>query len=315
MGTWELRVANTSGSALTGVWVPNNIAAIISDILSQTPYNNSAGPGSWLLRLAIDTSDILLDGITHVPFSGLPTGFRITSARIRTIWGSAASGVDIFLQSNQLDEQHVVDNDNPISPSDFINLIFDYDFGTFPQPTILDVVNNGAGLRLIISGSGFIQFGAGGSTFSGSFIISGDYEIDFFTYSLSPTSGSNAHIGQTIRITSDGSAGSLQLDQLTISLACGTVIPDIQTATEFVFIIPDSCDNFGPTDIVATGNGVQFSGDVVLGTLTILLANASGIYKLVKGKSNDTLYSGARDGTTYTVKIPNPFAKTGFIGG
>lgn len=57
----------------------------------------------------------------------------------------------------------------------------------------------------------------------------------------------------------------------------------------------------------------EFEGTVPLGDFTILLANASGIYRLVNGKTNDTLYSSSRDGSTYDVKIPNPFGKTGFF--
>lgn len=59
--------------------------------------------------------------------------------------------------------------------------------------------------------------------------------------------------------------------------------------------------------------GTQFGGTVTLGTLTVLVAEASGIYRFVDGKTNDTLYATARDGTTYDVKIPNPGAKTGFF--
>jgi hypothetical protein len=82
-----------------------------------------------------------------------------------------------------------------------------------------------------------------------------------------------------------------------------------------VFSIPDSCSGAGAVSVIATGNGVQFSGSYPLGGLIILTTNASGIYTLTSGKSADTLYSSLRDGTTYDVKIPNPFAKTGFIGG
>ena len=59
--------------------------------------------------------------------------------------------------------------------------------------------------------------------------------------------------------------------------------------------------------------GTQFTGSVPLGNFTIIVANASGIYRLVDGKTNDTLYATARDGSTYDVKIPNPLGKTGFF--
>ncbi len=66
-----------------------------------------------------------------------------------------------------------------------------------------------------------------------------------------------------------------------------------------------------PIDIICSFPG--FSGSVPLGNFIILLTNGSGIYQFQTGKTNDTLYSSARDGSTYDVKIPNPFGKTGFF--
>lgn len=68
-----------------------------------------------------------------------------------------------------------------------------------------------------------------------------------------------------------------------------------------------------PTPIVIICGGPEFSGSVVLGNFTILVANGSGLYKFSLGKLNDTIYTAERDGTTYDVKIPNPGAKTGFF--
>lgn len=65
--------------------------------------------------------------------------------------------------------------------------------------------------------------------------------------------------------------------------------------------------------IICGSPGHQFEGSVTLATFTILNFEGSGIYTLVPGKTNDTLYSSTRNGTTYDVKIPNPFGKTGFF--
>lgn len=51
---------------------------------------------------------------------------------------------------------------------------------------------------------------------------------------------------------------------------------------------------------------------LTLGELTILIANASGIYTLQDAKTNDTLYLRATS-DTIDFKIPNPFAKTGLV--
>lgn len=87
-----------------------------------------------------------------------------------------------------------------------------------------------------------------------------------------------------------------------------------QTATDITFTLPNTC-SFFVTLIVLTLAGLTFSGTVALGTLSVLLANASGIYILVQGKTNDTLYiaNGALP-DTHNVAIPTPKFKTGFIG-
>jgi hypothetical protein len=68
-----------------------------------------------------------------------------------------------------------------------------------------------------------------------------------------------------------------------------------------------------PIIIICGDPGTQFSGSVPLGSFTIIVANGSGLYRLTNGKANDTLYTAARDGTTYDVKIPFPGGKTGFF--
>ena len=48
----------------------------------------------------------------------------------------------------------------------------------------------------------------------------------------------------------------------------------------------------------------------------VVVADASGIYTLTPSKTNDTLYVSTINGnTTEDVKFPQPFVKTGFIGG
>jgi hypothetical protein len=62
--------------------------------------------------------------------------------------------------------------------------------------------------------------------------------------------------------------------------------------------------------------GTQFTGSVKLGNLIILLENASGIYRIVPNKTNDTLYINSNSvSETTDIKMPNPFAKGGYIGG
>lgn len=147
--------------------------------------------------------------------------------------------------------------------------------------------------------------------------ISGTGTAFAFSWDM-PQDGEDAAVGETITITSDFDTApltSMDLSHITLSWPCGIIVPIIQTPTLLTFLVPESCDGDGAQTLTATGDGTQFSGSVPLGVLTILLTNASGIYSLVPGKRNDTYYSSHRDGTTVDIKIPNPTARTGFIGG
>lgn len=80
----------------------------------------------------------------------------------------------------------------------------------------------------------------------------------------------------------------------------------------------EACNEAAPTKtppptVTIYVKGTQFSGSVPLGTFTIIESEGSGLYRFVMGKTNDTLYTAERDGTTYDVKIPNPGGKTGFF--
>ncbi len=75
-------------------------------------------------------------------------------------------------------------------------------------------------------------------------------------------------------------------------------------------------DAFPAIPIVGGGTGTEFSGSVKLGTIQILTTLGSGIYRLVSGKTNDTMYiNNPNDATTEDFAIPDPSGKTGLIGG
>lgn len=60
--------------------------------------------------------------------------------------------------------------------------------------------------------------------------------------------------------------------------------------------------------------GKTFTGTIIIGAFTILYSESSGIYELISGKINDTLYL-HNTGLTDDFAIPEPFIKTGFIDG
>ncbi len=69
---------------------------------------------------------------------------------------------------------------------------------------------------------------------------------------------------------------------------------------------------FDPPAIAVMGDGgVMLNGQVPL----TLLKDVTGIYTLVPGKTNDTLYDRQTGQTSVDMKIPDPNFKTGYIGG
>jgi hypothetical protein len=132
-----------------------------------------------------------------------------------------------------------------------------------------------------------------------------------FQYTIDPPDNSEFLTPPIVTIESDPSdPDPLDLSTINIFVNGTPVTPISQGPNIFTFQIPT-----GITDstIIITATGTQFSGEVGLAAYMVIEAEASGIYQLTPGKRNDTLYSPERDGSTYNVKIPNPFAKTGFV--
>jgi len=89
----------------------------------------------------------------------------------------------------------------------------------------------------------------------------------------------------------------------------------IHTTTKILFLVPDACD-FTLSLITVTINGTVFSGTVGLGPNSVIIANGSGIYRLIANQTHDTLYVDVTLGNvTADIKIPDPSFKTGFISG
>lgn len=305
-------VAAPAGALCMGCTLPEAVFA--ANDSKVTDQNITFPGGEALLRY---NTEYYLDGAAvPTPFGSLPPGFTPTSASIRSKVNFASNGTTFrrFVQfASLLEEVEIIVGAGVINST------------PFPNPTIpsaLNLLNNGMGIRHLLAGIGAnnVQIDL--------LEIEGNYDSVAFQYTLDPAAGSDveantpdingepANNGTLITIESDPlDPTHLLLDELTISVTCGSVIIKTQTETLLEFWIPSSCSGSGSTNITATGNGVQFSGSVNLGALNILETDGSGIYVITPGKTNDTLYSSERDGTTRDVKIPNPLGKTGFVGG
>lgn len=88
----------------------------------------------------------------------------------------------------------------------------------------------------------------------------------------------------------------------------------IWTDIEITFLLPSSFNGLN-VEVLVYIQSTAFSGYAYIASLTVLVADASGIYKLVTNKSSDTIYTSHSTGTTSEIKIPDPFIKTGFVGG
>lgn len=320
MGTFE---RFTEPLLFTGDW--------INDGGGLEQLGDGLNPESGIMSagLGIGTEFIYLDGdyLNPIGINDLPVGFTILTAQIDStvtlVAEILAPSVNaVFGASSYLISPTIFNNEifNGVSVIADINPL-PSNVGLFSIGLITVDVNTNPG------GEAHALNGVGPIVGTGLAKIVGTYEIQFFQYTF-PLDGTSVEAntpnnntpetsnGTLITITSDPlDPDHLLLDELTISVTCGSVVIKTQTETLLEFWIPSSCSGNGATSITATGNGVQFSGSVSLGSLTVLTTNGSGIYVLTPGATHDTLYSSLRDGTTRNVKIPNPFIKTGFIGG
>lgn len=92
------------------------------------------------------------------------------------------------------------------------------------------------------------------------------------------------------------------------------VDPDVDpdSPTESEEINPDTNEPYPAGTLKGTGYGGFNLGGSSLDNAAFMM-NVSGIYTLVEGKLHDTLYERMTGITVHDVKIPDPFAKTGFI--
>lgn len=301
MGTYLLRP--TAVSQKDGIWTtsPGGLttdAALQAAIFSSGGViifdNDATAPLDDSIRFNLG---YYLDGSgVETPFNSLPAGFFPTSALLKVLTGVFDVGCTGKLQFDAATE-------SPAFSSSGTQLY------AYPGSLgALDLISNGAGIRFIRAGGG----GAGSASFD--FLrIDGDYSIDTFQYTLSPTG--TVAVGDEITVTSDpNSPNPLDLTEMTVKVNGKEVTPTVQTVNLLIFIIPPWVDGDFPVEFI--GDGTQFSGSILAATLTVLFTDASGVYVITPGKTNDTVYNNSPvNDDTIDIKFPNPFIKTAYIGG
>lgn len=312
MGTFRARLTlfSTSGDAFTTGGVGDE---------AYHSYVSTAAAKHGFINYHLIGSNIFLDGsITGVQFAGLPAGFTPVSPLRLSTPSVALGGTTIFASANvgnlaggtaEAKVNYGIYGPKTVNASPALQNAY---------LTVNDIVNFTAIDLISLLTIELTADSNGGVTTSLAYAmdeidVEGDYIIEQWSWTIGP---------DTVEAGTEVTVESIDtdiLDLTEITEICfdfnGLVICSsdfiTQTPNLLVFTIPSGI-NYSGTVIIT---GTRFSGSVALGALTYLLEDSSGIYTLVKNKANDTLYDGSRSAETNDVKIPNPRARTGYLGG
>lgn len=317
MGTY---VVNTwfSLDANTGTFRADPILGTCSsadaDILSALSHQSTAGlavfnqhfcdgvtpcPANGLIRAStlLTNNAISLDGNPAISFFGLPAGFQLTSEVFSIFLRgnlSFGAGGHHFLQFNPLTESVSL----PLDTVPAGGLTYSFSNPDLPFVSALDLLGDGAGWRYDTAPSFFFP-SMEAWQITGSYVIISASITPSSVSSHTPVTLTGSSLDTITGITIVGSGGAI-----------GSGIITSITPTTVKFTMP----SLG----LATGAGMlvfEFSGFApFMLPITIILADPSGLYELIPGKTADTLYVDHSTGTM-DVAIPNPFIKTGFING
>ncbi len=312
------------------------LECIIGQTILDTPWLNAFAPDGLhnnFIEFGFDqnTPIFSLDGAPAISFNSLPSGFLIDSLLVSFQSQMQLSGANIsgsnfralwdgddFDNSPDLNTPitpttytyDVIDGGNPISALEFIAMVFRIQHsGTF-------------------SGMGGIPPDVASSYIVANLLtIEGTFTIITAQWTLEvPDEPVSA--GDPILVTSDPlDPDPLDFEQiLTVEIhyidSMGNPqtinVPDTEWVlveeNQFIFLMPIFPSGMAWFSIVVTST--QFSGSVTLGQLTTLFfTSATGIYRLVTNKRSDTLYLENDPPNTIDVKIPDPFWKSGYVGG
>jgi hypothetical protein len=327
-GFFNLYIGHINAKTGSGDWtgqIPFGItdADLIANL--QPPYINGMGiinsasypVGSFSFLASSFGNDWYLDGSSiPISFAGLPAGFTLTSCFLNInafasflgnpgedvsahAYWDGSSGLSVDLPSSGLLE----------------NVNYDI-FTNHPNVTSIDLEAASFGIisnNVTISLGGYLNLGI-------IYIyISGTYEISQSKFTLDTTTP--VYIGDKVKFTSNfigpgagfvGKVGILdgvkqiqlvyQINGTPQTITISSEYMIIQQSDMLWFYLPNDLGTFtGDVKVVFVGDGVQFSGSVMAGILQVLYEDASGIYKLAKGQTNDILYF--RSGYTTDLNI------------
>jgi hypothetical protein len=301
MGTYVLKPDTVSLKSAGSVWTTTpggstanaDLVSAMATVGGQQVFDNigALNPFSHMLRF---NTKYYLDGSgTPTEFNNLPAGFTLDTVIAKVVAGTFDTLNRGYLQFNQATE-------SPSFNTSGTKIFVWPDLTKNP----ISIGLNGVGIRLERDTGGGI--GTPSWDFSR---VEGDYSLQAFSWTLP---SSSVESGDEVTIT--GNNGLENIEEICIAFGGLTICTSNfikQSPTSLTFVIPSGVNFSG---IIYVTANLPLGESVFVGSLTYVFENASGIYTLIKNKTNDTLYDGIRDGTTRNVKIPNPFIKTGYVG-
>jgi hypothetical protein len=261
------------------------------------------------LRFDFFGNSCYLDGsLIPISFDTLPAGFTPLTAEVK-VEVDLTNNANFYLQQNELAQGTINSKTFPYS------LI----------PTALSLFNNGCGFRAVLDSSA----GSSAIFYIYNLRIEGTYTIQASQFTLENSNipvktGDKAKVSTYIAAGSAGISGQTQQGILNgVAQIQLSYIDPITGDTEYIYLDSNSYyiilqeynilwfyipfgfnlsfrTRGGNVNISLIGNGVQFSGTVLLGTLQVLAEDASGIYSLVSGQTSDELYF--REGYTTNIQ-------------
>jgi hypothetical protein len=305
----------TDAALIAGV-IGNGIAAILG--LGDHLVDGTAVSGIIRFNFDQNTAIISVDGAPAISFNSLPSGFTVSSAILSLGTEGSSSGGNEYLQLDSLTEGNPIPFGTPAMHS------LAYDFSQIPQPTMLDIINNGFGIRAAFNDIHQFCYGY-------SFSITGTYFIQSWSWDMPVTTaikaGDKFEIDAVPDLIDPTVIPDVTLKDIAAIVLAYTDIDGNEVVVEvlaqdflvwnyrqIIFYFPRFRQIIDSTiRIYAVGNGTQFSGTVLLGTLSVIFADVSGIYTLVPNKRTDTVYDPDNRGQTIEVHIPDPFLETAYI--
>jgi len=293
---------------------------------TRTPSPAAITLGSIVFEFDQGTALFSLDGDPAISFNSLPSGFLATDLTINYKIGGHCGNAQVDMTANfYVDDVLVHSVVNTGAAIDFSGN-FTYDICQGNDLTGFEIIGTRLKIEIVHASAGAGgNNSAYGNFFSNTaFVATGNYFIFRQSTIITPTDPIEE--GDTVDVTSDPDGiNPIDFSQLLTATLDWTDsdgnphsinIPPILWITFtihfFRFTVPAGVTG---QIVILTITSTQFSGSVALGKLmTIFFENATGIYTLVPGKTNDTLYDND-NGDTIDAKFPDPFWKTGFIGG